>query len=192
MSENTYAQGAAVPPHLREVRPRALQGGANRNRSCEAAKRGSAMNTANPRMNSGLFTSATDEWETPPAFFEEVNREFKFTLDVAANAENAKCPMFFTPSQDGLAQAWRGVCWMNPPYGRNIGAWMQKAYLESLEGATVVCLIPSRTDTRWFHSFAMKGEVRFIKGRLRFGGSKDNAPFPSALVVFRGGSNGQS
>jgi hypothetical protein len=87
---------------------------------------------------------------------------------------------------DGLQQKWKGVCWMNPPYGKEIKKWMKKAYESSLEGATVVCLVPSRTDTKWWHEYAMKGEIEFIKGRLKFGGSKNSAPFPSAVVVFKG------
>ena len=126
-------------------------------------------------------------WATPQAFFDELNKEFGFELDVCALPENAKCEKYYTPEIDGLKQQWRGICWMNPPYGREIGAWMEKAYESSLEGATVVCLVPARTDTRWFHDFAMRGEIRFIKGRLKFGDSKNSAPFPSAVVVFFGG-----
>lgn len=141
-------------------------------------------------MNKSVhFSSATDLWATPQAFFDELNKEFGFELDVCALPENAKCEKYYTPEIDGLKQQWRGICWMNPPYGREIGAWMEKAYESSLEGATVVCLVPARTDTRWFHDFAMRGEIRFIKGRLKFGDSKNSAPFPSAVVVFRGLSN---
>ena len=141
-------------------------------------------------MNKSVhFSSATDLWATPQAFFDELNKEFGFELDVCALPENAKCEKYYTPEIDGLKQQWRGICWRNPPYGREIGAWMEKAYESSLEGATVVCLVPARTDTRWFHDFAMRGEIRFIKGRLKFGDSKNSAPFPSAVVVFRGLSN---
>ena len=141
-------------------------------------------------MNKSVhFSSATDLWATPQAFFDELNKEFGFELDVCALPENAKCEKYYTPEIDGLKQQWRGICWMNPPYGREIGAWMEKAYESSLEGATVVCLVPARTDTRWFHDFAMRGEIRFIKGRLKFGDSKNSAPFPSAVVVCRGLSN---
>jgi phage N-6-adenine-methyltransferase len=132
------------------------------------------------------FSSATDLWATPQDFFDGLNAEFGFTLDVCANADNAKCADYFTAEQDGLAQDWRGVCWMNPPYGRGIGAWMRKAYESAQVGATVVCLVPARTDTAWWWGYAMKGEVRFIRGRLKFGGRKENAPFPSAVVIFRG------
>lgn len=138
-------------------------------------------------INKGLMTSKTPEWETPKDFFDELNKEFHFTLDPCATLENAKCANYFTKEQDGLKQPWGGVVFCNPPYGRVIGDWMRKAHTEAQNGAVVVCLVPARTDTRWFHDYAMKGEIRFIKGRLKFGGSKNSAPFPSAIVVFRGG-----
>ena len=138
-------------------------------------------------INAGLMSSATDLWATPQDFFDKLDAEFNFELDVCALPENAKCEKYFTPEQDGLAQQWTGTCWMNPPYGRQIGAWVKKAYEASLHGATVVCLLPARTDTAWWHDFVMRGEVRFIRGRLKFGGSKNSAPFPSAVVVFREG-----
>jgi phage N-6-adenine-methyltransferase len=128
--------------------------------------------------------SRTVEWETPQAFFDALNEEFHFDVDVCATPENAKCKKYFTQEVDGLSQEWGGVCWMNPPYGRSISRWMEKAYVSSLSGATVVCLVPARTDTRWWHDYAMKGDVRFIRGRLRFGVSKNSAPFPSAVVIF--------
>ena len=133
----------------------------------------------------GLFSSKTDMWETPQNFFDELNKEFRFTCDVCAIEENAKCAKFYTPEQDGLKQTWGGgVCWMNPPYGREIGKWVKKA---SESKATVVCLLPARTDTRWFHDYIYgKAEIRFVRGRLKFGGSKNSAPFPSMVVVFRG------
>lgn len=137
-------------------------------------------------INNGLFTSKTDMWATPLNFFTTLDEEFQFELDVCAVAENAKCEKYYTPEMDGLKQEWEGICWMNPPYGREIGVWMKKAYEESLRGATVVCLVPSRTDTKWWHEYSMKGEIRFIKGRLKFGDSKNSAPFPSAVVIFRG------
>lgn len=132
-----------------------------------------------------MFTSRTDEWETPQTLFDALHEEFNFETDVCALPGNAKCSHFFTPEVDGLSQNWTGVCWMNPPYGRKIGNWIKKAYESSISGATVVCLIPSRTDTKWWHDYCMKGEVRFIKGRLKFGDSKNSAPFPSAIVIFR-------
>lgn len=130
------------------------------------------------------FSSKTDMWSTPQAFFDKYNDIYNFNTDVCASPENAKCKHFFTEADDGLAQEWTGTCWMNPPYGRKIIHWMRKAYESSLEGTTVVCLVPSRTDTKWWHEYAMKGEIEFIKGRLKFGGAKDGAPFPSAVVVF--------
>ena len=135
-------------------------------------------------INKGLFTSNADQWETPQCFFNKLNEEFNFEIDVCADDTNAKCDKYFTEEVDGLNQEWTGTCWMNPPYGRQIGKWIKKAYESSLEGATVVCLIPARTDTKWWHEYCMKGEIRLVKGRLKFGGSKNSAPFPSAVVVF--------
>jgi phage N-6-adenine-methyltransferase len=135
------------------------------------------------------FSSATDLWATPQDFFDKHNAIYGFTLDVCATADNAKCARYFTEADDGLAQPWHGVCWMNPPYGRTIGQWMKKAYESSLTGATVVCLVPSRTDTRWWHDYAMKGQIEFIRGRLKFGDAKNSAPFPSALVIFNKGKS---
>ncbi|KAB0665642.1 adenine methyltransferase [Oryzomonas japonica] len=138
-------------------------------------------------MNAGLmFSSETDMWATPQDFFDRLNIIFRFNLDVCALPDNAKCEHYFTPDMDGLAQPWGGVCWMNPPYGRGIGKWVEKAYRSAKDnGATVVCLLPARVDTRWWHDFCAKGEIHFVKGRLKFGAAKDNAPFPNAVVVFR-------
>lgn len=133
------------------------------------------------------FSSETDEWPTPQEFFDRLNEEFHFTLDVCATPENAKCRRYFTKHENGLLQKWEGVCWMNPPYGRKIGQWVKKAYESALDGATVVCLLPARTDTSWWHDYCMKGEIRFVRGRLKFGNASENAPFPSAVVVFRPG-----
>jgi phage N-6-adenine-methyltransferase len=137
-------------------------------------------------MNTAVhFSSATDLWSTPQDFFDKLHNEFGFETDVCASVENAKCERFFTKEDDGLAQVWTGVCWMNPPYGREIKQWMEKAYKSSLDGATVVCLVPARTDTAWWHDYAAKGKVRFIRGRLKFGEHANSAPFPSAVVVFK-------
>lgn len=137
-------------------------------------------------INSGMMSSKTDVWATPQEYFDSINTEFNFTLDVCALPENAKCSRFFSPGDNGLIQKWDGVCWMNPPYGRKIGVWIKKAYESSLGGATVVCLVPARTDTAWFHDYILnKAEIRFIRGRLRFSGSKVNAPFPCILVIYR-------
>lgn len=130
------------------------------------------------RLNAGMMSSTTDEWATPQDFFDGLNQEFGFGLDVCATAENAKCDAYYTKKQNGLAQAWHksaAVCWMNPPYGRQIGAWMKKAYEESQKGVTVVCLVPARTDTAWWHDYAMRGSVRFVRGRLKFGGGAKTA-----------------
>lgn len=140
------------------------------------------MKPANDNVH---FSSKTDLWATPQAFFDKYHDQFGFTLDVCALPENAKCDRYFTPADDGLAQPWTGVCWMNPPYGRGIGAWVRKAYESSQTGATVVCLLPARTDTKWWHDYCQRGQVEFIRGRLKFGDAKNSAPFPSAVVVFR-------
>jgi site-specific DNA-methyltransferase (adenine-specific) len=132
------------------------------------------------------FSSAKVEWSTPQDFFDTQNAAWHFTLDPCATTKNAKCAKFYTKKHNGLTQDWsKDRVWMNPPYGREIGAWMRKAYEESLRGALVVCLVPSRTDTAWWHDYAAKGAVRFIRGRLQFGGHSNSAPFPSAIVVFK-------
>lgn len=133
------------------------------------------------------YSSATDLWETPQHLFDLLDSEFHFEVDVCAIKDNAKCRNFFSPEENGLLQEWSGVCWLNPPYGREIRKWIQKAYESSLDGATVVCLIPARTDTQWWHRWIMEtgAEIRFLKGRLKFGNSVNSAPFPSAVVVFR-------
>ena len=138
-------------------------------------------------MNKDLmFSSNTDQWATPQEFFDRLNRVFRFETDVCALPENAKCARFFSPEMDGLKQDWQGVCWMNPPYGREIGKWVEKAFRSAKEnGATVVCLLPARVDTRWWHDFCAHGEFLFVKGRLKFGTAKNSAPFLSAVVVFR-------
>lgn len=138
-------------------------------------------------MSNVHFSSATDLWATPQGFFDAYDMAYGFDLDVCALPENAKASRFFTPSEDGLAQNWTGTCWMNPPYGREIGKWVKKAYESARDnGATVVCLLPARTDTSWWHDYVVQGQVEFIRGRLKFGGSPNSAPFPSAVVVFRG------
>jgi phage N-6-adenine-methyltransferase len=139
-------------------------------------------------MTAGRLSSLSCEWATPDALFHELDDEFHFALDVCATAENTKCPAFFGADEawSALVKPWQGICWCNPPYGRGIGQWIQKAYESAQAGATVVMLIPSRTDTRWWHDYVMKAsEIRFIRGRLKFGDAKWNAPFPSAVVVFR-------
>lgn len=131
------------------------------------------------------FSSATAEWPTPQALFDELSAVYGgFTLDPCATPENAKCPQFFTKEQDGLRQPWFGKVFMNPPYGREIGQWVRKAWEESLKGTLVVCLLPARVDTRWWHDYVKKGHVYFFRGRLKFGLSRNSAPFPSAIVTF--------
>jgi phage N-6-adenine-methyltransferase len=132
------------------------------------------------------LSSATDEWATPQELFDELDAEFGFDLDVCASDGNAKCERRFTQADNGLDQVWRGTCWMNPPYSQ-IELWMQKAYESSQAGATVVCLVPSRTDVGWTWEWARRGEVRFLRGRLKFVDDEGNtgpAPFPSAIVIY--------
>ncbi len=140
--------------------------------------------------NRTVFKSLSCEWATPQNLFDQLNEEFGFTLDVCATPENAKCDRFFTIATSGLMQKWKGVCWMNPPYGPDLKKWMAKAWEQSQQGATVVCLVPARTDTAWWHDFALKGEIRFLRGRLRFGDTRSPAPFPSAVIVLRPADKG--
>lgn len=137
------------------------------------------------------FSSATDLWETPQELFNTLNAKHEFTLDVCAIHGNAKCKKYYTPEIDGLTQDWKdNVCWMNPPYGRGIGKWVKKAHEATFmdwqhKGAKVVCLLPARTDTAWWHDYAIPyGKIQFLRGRLKFGGHKNSAPFPSAIVIF--------
>lgn len=134
-----------------------------------------------------LFSSATDEWETPQDLFDQLNAEFHFTLDPCSTDQNAKCEKHYTREQDGLMQDWTGeTVWCNPPYGRDVWKWCRKCYEHFVGGGTAVMLVPSRTETKWFHEFVYgKAELRFVKGRLKFGGAKYNAPFPSMIVIYR-------
>lgn len=140
-------------------------------------------------MNKDLmFSSKTDDWATPQDFFDKLNQEFKFTLDPCANYFNHKCDKYYTKEQNGLIQNWQGNrVFCNPPYGREIGKWVKKAFEESRkENTIVVMLVPARTDTKYFHDFIYgKAEIRFLRGRLKFGNSKTPAPFPSMVVIFR-------
>lgn len=138
------------------------------------------------------FSSKKSDWETPQYLFDPLDREFQFNRDVCATGENAKCIMYHSESANSLIQHWFGVCWMNPPYGRGIGKWVKKAYesTSNAGGSIMVCLLPARTDTKWFHKYVMRAaEVRFIKGRVKFVGAESGAPFPSMVVVFRPGEN---
>ena len=135
-----------------------------------------------------LFKSNSDEWETPQSIFDSLNSEFHFTLDPCATEQNHKCGLYYTKEEDGLQQNWEGqTVFCNPPYSK-IADWVEKAYRENRQDHTViVLLIPSRTDTRYFHNFIyQRAEIRFVKGRIRFGDSTTNAPFPSMVVIFRG------
>lgn len=148
-------------------------------------------------VNTAMFSPATEDWATPDDFFAELDREFHFTLDACAAEWNKKVDNYYDKEQDGLKQQWTGTVWMNPPYGREIKKWMAKAVESARVGATVVCLVPARTDTAWWHDYAMLGEARFLRGRLKFvglDGPKDNAPFPSAVIIFRpsGFTNGEN
>ncbi len=132
--------------------------------------------------------TSSDCWETPQDLFDKLDTEFGFDLDVCAMECNAKCDRYFTKEQDGLLRTWTGVCWMNPPYGRGINKWIKKAYRASQAGATVVCLVPARTETSWFQDYCLKGEVRFVRGRLWFkkpDGKTGRPRFGSAVVIFR-------
>lgn len=133
------------------------------------------------------FSSKTPEWETPQDTFDALNLEFGLHWDMAATRENTKCGFFYDQEHDGLSQDWSDKrCWLNPPYGKTIGKWVEKA---AMGGASiVVALLPARTDTRYFHQYIYnnpKCEIRFIKGRLKFGDSKNSAPFPSMVCIFR-------
>lgn len=140
-------------------------------------------------INAGMMSSATDQWATPQELFDDLDSIYHFTLDVCASDWNAKCDRYFDEEQNGLAQEWVGTCWMNPPYGRTIKEWVKKAYESAGNGTTVVCLIPARTDTAWWHDYVMKGDITFLRGRVKFvsqTNDKDqSAPFPSAIVVFK-------
>ena len=143
-------------------------------------------------ITKGMMSSNRDDWETPQDFFDRLDDEFHFTLDPCATVETAKCAKFYTKEDDGLAQSWAGErVFVNPPYGRKIGGWVRKSCEEAHGGAgVVVMLIPSRTDTAWWHEWVMRADiVRFVRGRLYFSG-KGRAPFPSVVVVFKPRHNG--
>ncbi len=127
--------------------------------------------------------SESPEWETPQWLFDLLDNEFHFQVDVCASENNHKCERYYSRADDGLTQDWPAICWMNPPYGREIALWMAKATAEARKGIVVVCLVPARTDTEWWWENCIAGEIRFIRGRLQFTGSNTAAPFPSAVVV---------
>ena len=169
---------------LYPIDPRTGTTAAARQAACRQRKRKAARQAKAHRAAS---------WTTPPDFFRALDQEFHCTVDVAAQPDNALCSRFYTPAQDGLAQSWAGeVCWCNPPY-REAGRWVRKAAAESQAGVTVVCLLPASTDTQWWHTWVIPyAEIRFLSRRLKFSGSKINAPFPCAVVIFRpsGGTRG--
>lgn len=149
-------------------------------------------------MNQALLSSKKMDYCTPKAFFEKLNAEFHFVLDAAATEKSAKCPKYYTPETNGLSKSWNigGAVFCNPPYGREIGKWVEKAYQEQKNGVTVVLLIPSRTDTAYFHDYIYgKAEIRFLRGRLHFQDEDGNiyppAPFPSMLVIYNGKKRGK-
>ena len=143
-------------------------------------------------VSPSMMTSNSGEWQTPPALYAQLDNEFHFTVDVCASDSNKLSPLYFTKSDSCLTQPWHNAtCWMNPPYGRKIGTFLAKAKHEALvNNALVCCLVPARTDTRWWWDNVWSGEVRFIKGRLKFhlfGEIMTSAPFPSAIVIFHRG-----
>nr|DAU67690.1 MAG TPA: DNA N-6-adenine-methyltransferase [Caudoviricetes sp.] len=142
-------------------------------------------------MNKVLFSSKKEDWETPKKLFDELDNEFHFTLDPCANEFNHKCDNYYTIDDDGLKQDWNGqTVFVNPPYGKKLYDWVEKCYKESKKpNTTIVLLIPSRTDTRYFHEFLYKKnnvEIRFLKGRLKFEKAKYPAPFPSLIAIMKG------
>lgn len=142
------------------------------------------------KQSDAIFSSKNDEWETPQAIFDELDKEFHFTLDPCSTHKNHKCPQYFTKEEDGLSQKWGGVVFCNPPYSQ-VSKWVAKCHEESkTDGITIVLLIPARTDTRYFHDYIyQRTEIRFIKGRLHYeidGEGKNSSPFPSMVVIFRG------
>lgn len=139
-------------------------------------------------VNKALFSSGKSDWETPDWFFDALDNEFHFTLDACASMENRKCRVFYSIHQNAFRLQWRGVVYCNPPYSDGIDRWLAKAKVSALENeATIVVLVPARTDTRAWFDHVRFGEVRFLKGRLKFKGAPTSAPFPSALVIFRPG-----
>ena len=139
-----------------------------------------------------IWSSKKMDYETPQPLFNDLDKEFGFTIDVCADEHNHKCERYYTKEQDGLRQDWTGeIVFCNPPYGKGLRKWVEKCFREVYAGGckNAILLIPARTDTKWFHDFIYhKAEVRFLKGRLRFGGTNANAPFPSMVVIFRGGN----
>lgn len=157
-------------------RPRLYRSNAEKQRAYRRRKKGTPI----------LFRSTSEEWETPKKIFDALNDEFHFDIDLAALPHNAKCNKFYTPIVDALKQEWKGVCWLNPPYGSQLRQWMKKACESFKKGATIVCLVPARTDTLWWHDYVLPyAEIRYLRGRLKFSAASNSATFPSAIVIFR-------
>jgi phage N-6-adenine-methyltransferase len=157
-----------------------------------------ATKTKDGLMNTGLMSSIDQTWETPQNLFDKLNLEFGFTLDAAASAETAKCAKYYSAEDSLFNHSLENeTVFMNPPYSREIGEFMRYARTQTMNSlcTTVVCLVPARTDARWFqdtvfgsdlsHASYTASEVRFIKGRIKFGEATNSAPFPSALIIFR-------
>lgn len=157
-------------------RPRIYRSNAEKQRAYRRRRKGVAV----------ILRSTSEEWETPMEIFQPLSEEFHFETDLAALPHNAKCASFYTPVMDALKQEWRGVCWLNPPYGYQLRKWIQKAQTSAQKGATIVCLVPARTDTQWWHDYVLPyAEIRYLRGRLKFSGALNSATFPSAIVIFR-------
>lgn len=139
------------------------------------------------KFDENRFTTVKEDWETPHELFDIIDKEFHFTIDLAADEHNTKVSIFYGKQQDALTKSWTGVCWLNPPYGRQLSKWIKKAYEESLpEGVIVVVLVPARTNTSWWHDYCMKAyEIRFIRGRPKFVGAKHGLPQPLAIIIFK-------
>jgi phage N-6-adenine-methyltransferase len=153
----------------------------------ESTEQGSTTHATPPEIvRAYILPAATDDWATPQALFDALHTTYDFNLDPCASHANHKCARYFTEAENGLLQDWGAArVFCNPPYGRGIADWMAKADEASRRGAIVVMLLPARTDTKWFHRFALQHEVTFLEGRLKFGDAKHAAPFGSMLVVFR-------
>jgi phage N-6-adenine-methyltransferase len=138
--------------------------------------------------NQYINPAKNDQWGTPQRLFDQLNQEFKFTLDACATEKTAKCKKYLTTQEDALLQEWDTKTFCNPPYGQPLLNWISKAYAESKKGKIVVMLLPARTDTEWFHRFCLQPsvEIRWIKGRICFNDAKGKAPFPSMIVIFWG------
>lgn len=145
-------------------------------------------------ITTGLMSSKTGEWATPQNFYNELNNKYHFTLDPCATFENHKCEKYYTKEDNGLLKIWKGErVFCNPPYGREIGKWVEKAFNENQNNNVfIVLLLPARTDTKWFHDYIyMKHKIKFIKGRLKFNDGKQSAPFPSMLVILESKGEGE-